>query len=115
MRAMIAIGIMLATVATASAQTGFDTSSYPRPQPQPNFMDQIGHAQRLQLQQQQIELQRQQLEMGQMQLEQQRLQAQQADPEYRRQMDFERQQAEAYRKRRTAPAKAPVPLTPPRS
>jgi hypothetical protein len=88
MRAVVAIGILLATVGTASAQTGFDTSSYPRPGPQPNFMDQLGQAQRLQMQQQQ-------LEMGRMQLERQRLQ----DPDYRRQIEFERQQAEAYRKR----------------
>ncbi|MGM4916306.1 hypothetical protein [Tardiphaga sp. 813_E8_N1_3] len=81
MRAVVSIGILIAMMGAASAQV--DTSSYPRPGPQPSFLDQIGQAQR-------IELQRQQIEMGRMQIEQQRLQRQQQDPESRRQMEFER-------------------------
>lgn len=110
MRTVVAIGIVLAKVGAASAQV--DTSMYPRPQQQPTFMDQMGQAQRLQLQQQQIEMGRLQIEQQRLQLEQQRMQMQQADPEYRRQIEFERQQAEAYRKRRAAPAKATVSLAP---
>jgi hypothetical protein len=88
-RGLISVGMLIGLVGAAQAQV--DTSSY-RQAPQPSMLDQISRIQ-------QIELQRQQIEMGRMQLEQQRLQIKQADPEYRRQVEFERQQAENYRKR----------------
>jgi hypothetical protein len=113
---LLTIGFLIGVAGAAHAQglMQTDTSMY-RQAPQPSFLDQVGQAQRLELQRQQIEMGRLQLEQQRLQLEQQRLQAQQADPEYRRQVEFERKQAEAYQKRRAGPAKPPVSLSPPRN
>lgn len=110
----IGLLIVLADAANAQGLMQTDTSSY-RMAPQPSFLDQIGQAQRIELQRQQIEMGRMRLEQQRLQLEKQRLQAQQADPEYSRQVDFERKQAEAYQKRRVGPVRAPVSLSPPRN
>ena len=73
------------------------TSSYHLNRPAPSALDTMGNLQ-------QLELQRQQIEMQQLQLEQQRLQLQQStDRELQRQLEFEKQQAELYRKRHSEP------------
>ena len=90
-RTFVAFAVLAGAVEPARCQV--DTSSYPRAYPAPSMLDTLGKVQ-------QLELQR-------LQIEQQRLQLQQMeDRQLQRQLEFEREQAELYRKRQLERAKA---------
>jgi hypothetical protein len=96
--ALVAVATLAVTLDTAKCQV--DTSSYQRSDPAPSFLDTMGKVQELELQRLQIE--RQRFEIERQKWEIQRMQRPfpllQGD-ELQRQLKFEREQAELYRKR----------------
>lgn len=104
MRTKVAFGAVAMFIAGIHSAAGqVDTSSYQQRRG-PSALDQVEQWQRLRIQQQQIEMQH-------LELERQRWQQQQFFPqmegeELRRQLAFEREQAELYRKRQLERAKS---------
>jgi membrane protein involved in colicin uptake len=96
--ALAALVVLLGAVERAACQSGgFDTSSYPKPVPQPSFLNMLQQSNEIELQQ--LEIQRRQ-----MQLNEQRYLQEQAQE--REQREFEAQAAEQYRQRHAGDAAA---------